>query len=144
MTETCTAIKNAPSPENAAVWFREFVAMLAGKREVERCGAPATKQTVLGPFCDRCFEELRTRTYAGKNVLGLLSELRNAQQSRQELTDDGRALLDLVADFTLKRKACKLEFLAEALSWEPERVARTMLELERLGLVAPPRSAAPQ
>ena len=141
---TCSAIKNGPSPQNLATWIRDFSRMLAGSLKVERCGAPATKQTVLGPMCDHCFDELRRRTYAGQNLLGLLIELKNAQQARAELTDDGRKLLDLVADFTLKRKACKLEFLAEALSWEPERVAATMLELERLGLVAAPRSAAPQ
>jgi len=144
MTETCAAIKNQPSTTSTRAWLRDLVDMLNGARKIERCGAPATKHTLLGWMCESCFEQMRANVLAGENVLGLLRELRAAQNARAELTDDGRALLDLVADFTLKRKACKLEYLAEALSWEPDRVARTMLELERLGLVTPPRSGTPQ
>ncbi len=72
MPELCRSLKESEQPRTAVEWFKKLTTL----REPERCGAPATVQTVVGPMCAPCAERFEERTRSGKNLLGLLVELR--------------------------------------------------------------------
>jgi len=58
--------------------------------------------------------------------------------TREQLSDDQKALLDQVATFALRRKSVTLATCAAALKWDVARVACVMLELQALELVLAP------
>ena len=76
MTEPAPKTCTAPArQQKAASTPLGFLKQLLEAGVAPRCGAPAVKETVLGPMCQACYDRIEEGRKNRTNVLGLLQEL---------------------------------------------------------------------
>jgi hypothetical protein len=71
MEQRCTAPKEPR--------WKGLKALFEGK--MERCGKPATKVTVFGPYCEACLKKLEEDTENERNLLGIVRGVRRRSGS---------------------------------------------------------------
>lgn len=64
----------ATKPGITITSFGAFVKALLGDAPTLHCGAPATKDTIMGPMCQECFDRVDKLRRERKNLLGVLEE----------------------------------------------------------------------